>query len=137
MLLNLFVPGAGLAPIRREWLGLALALLFAVCVNLWIAGQWIAPLAIPHWLTVLALGLAIAGWGAAQILLVHLGRRHDAIQREVDSLVTRADRDLAASEPEGAAEALEAAAALDAERPDVIALLARLRDSRHDDGANP
>lgn len=131
-LLNLIIPGAGLVPIRREWLGLSLALLFAVCVNIWIAGQWIAPLAVPHWLSLLALALGILGWISAQALLIHHTRRHEAIQKEVDSLVAQARRDVLRGEIDSAHAALEAAGALDSERADVLAAEADLRESQGD-----
>ncbi|MCB9852137.1 MAG: hypothetical protein H6819_03505 [Phycisphaerales bacterium] len=129
LLLNLLIPGAGLVSIRREWLGLALALLFAVGVNIWIAGQWIAPLAVPRWLSFLALGMGIADWLAAQTLFVHLARRHDAIQTEVDSLLSQAKRDASENDLDTALAVLEAATALDGERPDVLAAEADLLDA--------
>lgn len=129
MFLNLLIPGAGLVPIRREWLGLALALLFAVCMNIWIAGLWIAPLAVPQWLSFLALGLGIAGWMAAQTLFLHLARRHDAIQKEIDSLLAQAKRDASENDLDSARAVLEAASALDGERPDVISAEADLADA--------
>ncbi len=128
--LNFLVPGAGLVPIRREWLGIALALLFALSINLWIAGQWIAPVAVPSWLSLLALCIGIAGWAAAQALMMHLGRRHDAIDAEVDSLLAQAALDIRRNDADGARMALEAALALNGERPDVLTASADLSDSR-------
>lgn len=130
LILNLFIPGAGLVPIRREWLGLLLALLFALCANIWIAGQWIAPLAIPRGLSHLALVIAILGWIAGQALYAHHARRFRAAQVEVDVLLAQALRDHAQGDLDDAQNALDAAMTLDSERPDVLAAGADLCESR-------
>ena len=48
LVINLFVPGAGLVLLRRPWLGVTLALLFSLSAHVVIAGLWIAPLAVPR-----------------------------------------------------------------------------------------
>jgi len=68
-ILNLLVPGAGLILLRREWLGLSLAVAFTVLAQIAILGWWIVPLDFPDALTWGAgIGAALT-WGHAQWLL--------------------------------------------------------------------
>jgi hypothetical protein len=76
-LLNLIVPGTGLILARREWLGFLLAVIFGICGNVALAGGFIAPAAIPPWLTGVAAVLTLLAWVVAQVLL----RRHLAQPR--------------------------------------------------------
>ncbi len=66
--LNLIAPGAGLVILRREWLGLSIAILFAVSAQLSIWGFAITPGSVPRSLA--WLGLVVAGvvWAGAQWL---------------------------------------------------------------------
>lgn len=66
--LNFLLPGSGLILRNREWLGLSLAAVFAICADVAIAGAVIAPAAIPSWLTILAAVLAGICWVLSQIL---------------------------------------------------------------------
>lgn len=67
--LNLLVPGAGLILTARDWSGVLLALMFALCGNVALAGWLIAPAAVPGWLSNSAAILAGLTWLAAQWLL--------------------------------------------------------------------
>ncbi len=73
LILNLLLPGTGLILRRREWLGLALSLLFGICCNVALAGRLIAPAAIPGWLTMLAIVMAAATWLWGQVLFKRCG----------------------------------------------------------------
>jgi len=119
--LNLVLPGAGLIVVRREWLGLSLSMLFAVCVNIFIAGRWIAPLAIPGWLSIAALGRAVVCWLMAQALLPYFARRAASVAREIETLLRQGRADLADGDSASARAALKAAVALDDESPDALA----------------
>ncbi|MBI5762050.1 MAG: hypothetical protein HZA51_00845 [Planctomycetes bacterium] len=67
-LLNILIPGAGLIIRCREWLGFSLALIFAICGNIAVAGWLIAPAALPGWFTWLASMLTLFAWCLAQVL---------------------------------------------------------------------
>lgn len=67
-LLNILIPGAGLIVRCREWLGFSLALIFAICGNIAVAGWLIAPEAFPGWFTWLATALTVFAWCLAQVL---------------------------------------------------------------------
>lgn len=67
--LNLLLPGGGPALARGEWSGLALALLFSAAAQLFVAGRWIAPQAVPGWLTASAGLVAAAAWLFGQLLM--------------------------------------------------------------------
>jgi hypothetical protein len=118
--INVILPGSGLIPIRREWLGLSLSILFAICVNIFVAGRWIAPLAIPGWLAATALGLAILCWVTAQVLLTHYARRAASVAAEINDLIRQGQADLAEGDRASACAALEAAVALDDESPQAL-----------------
>lgn len=126
IILNLFLPGAGLILRRREWLGLALVVLFGICCNVAIAGWLIAPAAIPGWLTTLAAVLAAATWLAAQVLFKRrgevLGRRADALE----ALVAEADRALAAGDAAAARRALDRGRAIDEDHSGIRRLARRV-----------
>ena len=67
--MNLMLPGAGLILARREWLGFLLAIVFGICGNVALAGWFIAPVAIPPWLTGVATVMTLLAWTVSQILL--------------------------------------------------------------------
>jgi len=68
--MNLVVPGTGLMVLGRAWLGLALAIWFALAAEVAIAGLLIAPAALQRWSALTAGGFALAAWVVAQGLLV-------------------------------------------------------------------
>lgn len=69
VVLNLLVPGTGLILLRREWLGLASALLFGLCLEVALFCALISPLSLPFRVQVVAWVAAASIWAAAQLLL--------------------------------------------------------------------
>lgn len=69
IIVNLFIPGAGLILLRREWLGAALALLFGVLVELGLWGCLIEPARTPLWSAVVCLVGGASVWLWGQVLL--------------------------------------------------------------------
>jgi hypothetical protein len=68
MLVNLFVPGAGMIVLRREWLGLSLSVCFTLFTQMAVMGLAVVPHDVPRWLTwSCALG-AVLIWAASQVL---------------------------------------------------------------------
>lgn len=124
--LNILVPGVGLILRRREWLGLTLALLYALCANLAIASWLIAPDAIPSWLAALATSFTGLGWLAAQWLFA----RHQAETRRrarvLETLIQEARQSIGANRLDVARVALESAMEIDGEHTEVKALWGRL-----------
>jgi hypothetical protein len=124
--LNILLPGTGLILCRREWLGVALVLLFGICANLALAGWLIAPAAVPTWLIWLGVGIAVLSWTASQVLLSrqrlllqHCAAGLDAILRQARSALDAGDLDAARF-------ALESGAALDDENVDLHVVYVRL-----------
>ncbi len=124
-LLNVIFPGAGLIVRRREWLGLSLAAVFAICGNLVIAALLIAPLAIPRWLTVPAVSLGAASWILAQYLCHRQGRILARTARGLADLLSKARVAMEESDWEGAHDALQSGMALDDENVEVHVGMAR------------
>lgn len=125
-LINLIIPGAGLIRSRREWLGASLGLFFGACGNLAVAGAFIAPAAIPAWLTWLSASLAALAWFLSQVLLV----RQRAFQRQCDEnlrdLLRETKTALDGGDVTAALANLKRAAHLDAENVEMHVLWARL-----------
>ena len=67
---NLAVPGSGLIVLRREWLGLALAVLFGLLVEVALLGTLVVPAAVPVWITRSCIAGAALVWVSAQWRLV-------------------------------------------------------------------
>jgi hypothetical protein len=74
LLLNALVPGAGLVVLRREWLGLATSILFAVFALIFIFSRWITPSDIPVWASSLALAGLILVWAGSLAAVVQRAR---------------------------------------------------------------
>ncbi|HOW70660.1 MAG TPA: hypothetical protein PKY77_08670 [Phycisphaerae bacterium] len=68
--MNLIVPGTGLMMLGRGWLGLALAVWFALAAEVAIAGLLIAPAVVERWAALAVGGFALAAWFVAQGLLI-------------------------------------------------------------------
>ena len=126
--LNIVVPGAGLILLRREWLGLVLALLFCLCAQIGLWGLYIVPVSIPGWITSSALCGAVLAWIGAQYTLVIRLRQAfgPGVQREITHLCWLADQAIANGEYDQAEEHLLVALTLNDEAPGVNALWAQL-----------
>jgi len=74
LLLNAIIPGAGLVVLRREWLGLANSILFAVFALIFIFSRWITPSDIPAWASYLSLAGVIVVWIGSLVFVVQHGR---------------------------------------------------------------
>ncbi len=111
MIVNLLVPGAGLIGLRREWLGLAVALLFGILAQISLMGVLLLPAVIPTRVSVLTAMAAATVWGWAQWLLVRRLRAScgQAAERQHASLLHRADKALACGNMDEAADLLRAA----------------------------
>jgi hypothetical protein len=119
--LNALIPGCGLIVARREWLGITLALLYGLCVQVLLAGTLIAPAAIPTWLTACAAGLAALTWAGAQVMLWKQLRviRDPHLHREIDRLLTSVNEAAARGDLDAARSLLQCAQTLNDEHPAV------------------
>jgi len=128
LLANFVVPGSGLILARREWLGLLTALLFGLAAQVAIAGTFLAPAGLPHWLTRVAAAGAAAVWLAAQIALGWRIRwiNSPAARSQFDALHQESRDALARGDTKTARAALAGALAIDDEDLDASVELARL-----------
>ncbi len=134
-ILNLVLPGTGLIVRRREWLGLSMAAVFAICGNVAIAGKLIAPEAVPTGLTVLAILLAALSWVLSQVLFYRQGLKLARTQRVLDQLLADARAALESNDAAAAHHALDGAIALDDENVELHAMTARLSEKEGADQA--
>jgi hypothetical protein len=63
---NLVVPGSGLIVLRREWFGVAVAVLFGILAEVVLLGVLIVPATIPPWVTTLCFSAALFVWLGGQ-----------------------------------------------------------------------
>lgn len=126
--LNALVPGAGLILLRREWLGLLLALLFGLCAQIGLWGLFIVPASVPRWVTVAALVGAGLAWVCAQYTLVVQLRRSfgPGTTREVERLCQQAEEAIGGGDYDTAKELLLVALTLNDEDPGANVQWARL-----------
>jgi len=117
VVLNLLVPGAGLVILRREWLGLCLALLYGLLVQSTLWGVWLIPMSIPRGVVVASAMAAASVWVGAQWLLIQRWRLVTApeVELEIDSLLARADSTLESGDLESVRRILLVARALNDE----------------------
>lgn len=125
---NVLVPGSGLIVLRREWLGLAVAVLFTVLAQIAVFGRWIVPQDVPAWVSGGASLAAGAVWGLAQWLGWAQARFNESaeLRRELEMLRARAEEALARGDNAAARRELLAAGSLDDEDVACLALWARL-----------
>jgi hypothetical protein len=99
-LMNLLVPGSGLMALGRPWLGLALAVWYAMSAEALIAAKLIAPGSLPAWTAAVGGGLAALAWIIAQGLLgerirflmdVHLPTELAMVRKMAEDALQRAD----------------------------------------------
>ncbi|UCG32113.1 MAG: hypothetical protein JSU68_10650 [Phycisphaerales bacterium] len=128
IVLNLFVPGTGLILARREWLGIALAALFGVLVQLGLWGCLIEPARVPTWLVATCLAGSALVWLAAQYLLRQrlVLMRNPDVQEELTRLRDQAADHLANGGYKDAWATLQVALAIDDEDLDSNVLVAEL-----------
>jgi hypothetical protein len=117
ILCNLIVPGSGLIVLRREWLGLAAAVLFGVLGQIVLLGLLVVPAAIPGWMTTLSLSAAVFVWlGAQWQLLVRIRTATGpSVERELTVLRRRAAEAVTRREYAEAADILRVALTLNDE----------------------
>lgn len=128
-LLNLLAPGAGLILLRREWLGLALAVAFTALAQVAMLGWWVIPLDIPAWLSGVAGLSAGVIWAQAQ-WLVHRRARWvaaPAFAQELADLRRRAAEALARGAHEEARRLLVVARSVNDEDEQVAAMWAKIQ----------
>lgn len=127
-LANLLVPGAGLIALRREWLGLSIAVLFAVAAQLAVCGLWIVPADFPRYFGVGAAVAAVVVWSFAQWLTWSRIRALSApeLARELEALREQAAEALDRSDREAARRELLLALSVDDESVATLLLWARL-----------
>jgi len=139
LVLNLFVPGAGLIVLRREWLGLAAAALFALLGQIALLGLLLLPATIPPWLTTLGCAGAATVWLGAQFLLGARARAlgGDAATEQIALLLQRADQTIASQAYAETEAILRLALAINDEEPTVnirwaqlMTLMGRFRQAR-------
>lgn len=123
IVINVLLPGTGLVVVRREWLGLSIAMLFTVLVQIVLIGAMITPALVPRW-AILGAGFgAVVVWATAQWRF-RLGLREvtdPATKLEIQSLRRRARQAIEADDLESALQLLTVATELDDEDPDILA----------------
>jgi len=134
---NILVPGAGLIVLRREWLGLAVAMLFCVFLQCAIFGGWLAPASIPPAVTVVAFLAAMLTWALSQWQLIRRFRETCGphAEREIYLLGQRSDDAAAANQLDDAQDLLMTALRLNDEHVDTLIRWANLmtRQARYRD----
>lgn len=123
---NLLLPGAGLVLVRREWLGLALAMVFSISGNVVIAGRWIAPATVPGWMSWLALLIGVATWCLSQHLLFRQQRMRQLATQRIQTILAEARRAVDAGDLPLALRTLSLGAAIDDEHLELQVLRARV-----------
>ncbi len=128
VLINLVVPGAGLIILRREWLGLAISLLFGGLCEIGVLGWLLLPSMIPRWLCVTMLASASVIWLGAQVLLMRRWRQScgSVVGGELMLLIRRSDEAITADNLDEAHDLLRAALSINDEHVDVLERWARL-----------
>lgn len=138
-IINLLVPGAGMIVLRREWLGLSLAVCFTLFTQLAIFGAAIVPYDLPRWVTGLSALGAAAVWISSQILTWRRMRLLSSPinQEEVEELCRRCRELMQRQDWHGAHDLLLVAQRLDDEhvgaaqlRAQVLAELGRSRQAQ-------
>lgn len=98
MVCNLVVPGSGLIVLRRDWLGLAVAVLFGILAEVVLLGALIVPGVVPPWVTTLCFSAALFVWLGGQWRLWTRLRTADGSALEAELAVLRERAAAAAGE---------------------------------------
>lgn len=128
--LNALVPGAGLVVLRREWLGLATSVLFAMFALIFIVSRWITPSDIPTWASYMALAGLILVWAGSLAVVVNRAKSigdPDFIA-EIEHLRQEGADAIAANDLEEAHRALLVALNLDDEDAETWLLWSKLME---------
>ncbi len=115
IVLNAVIPGTGLILLGRLWLGIALAVWFAMAGEVALGGWLVAPAVIPEWMTLSGAALCGAAWLLGQFLIVQRVRflGDPELPEELADLRALAERALARGNHKAARLALVAAMAMD------------------------
>jgi len=134
---DLLVPGAGLIVLRREWLGMAVATLFALLVAIGLGGLVLMPAIVPHVACVGGLVAAGGVWCASKWLLIRWANLAcgPRAQERIARMIRTADAEIEAGRLAEARDMLQAAFILNDENVEVLARLARLAGELGDDRA--
>lgn len=130
MLLNLVIPGAGLVALRREWLGLSVAVWFSVALNSAVLGMWVLPSEMPMWFVLGGGTLAMVAHFLSQMWFVRQANLILSPQLEED-LTELCDRCRAAIDDQDfrtANRLLDMARRLNDEHPEAAVLRSKLLD---------
>lgn len=113
--MNLLAPGAGLVLLGRVWLGVAVAVWFALGAESAALGWLIAPLSFPKWLLLTGAVVAASGWFVGQGLLVGRIRflLDPNLPAEIGALRRLAETEMAQGRLGAARSALRAALMID------------------------
>lgn len=125
LLLNLLVPGAGLILQRREWVGFLLSIVFALGANAAIAGYFIAPEAIPAWLSAAGVGIAAFAWLLSQAMLHRQMRQLSRRNEDLALMLCRSREAMERGDIEAVGQTLTEAIQLDDEHVEANVLWAR------------
>jgi len=119
--MNLLAPGAGLVLMRREWLGLCLAVWFTAPAQVAVLGWWVLPDDIPPWMRGAAAALAAIGYLLAQVLLLRRIRwiSDPRFAADLDSLFHRCGEAIESGDWITARNMLDVARRLDDEHPQI------------------
>ena len=125
---NVVAPGVGLILLRRDALGLVVALLFVLLSQVALWGLLLVPAEMPAWAAWLGAGGAAAVWLGAQVLIVRRWRTAcgPAARAQLALLVSEAEEALDDGRHIDARELLELATALNDEDVEVRVRWARL-----------
>lgn len=126
---NLLAPGAGLVLLRREWLGLSLAVWFTALAQVAILGWWVLPGNVPNWMLAVAVSLAVVGYLMAQGLLLRQVRWLSGPQftADLDSVFERCDEAVKSGDWATARNMLDVARRLDDEHPRIHQMAQQIR----------
>ena len=128
VVVNLLLPGSGMILARQHWSGLAVVVLFTTAAQISLWAVWIAPGAIPQWVTTICLGGVAALWATAQVKLAARIRVLSDPTRisQIRTCYELYDQATADGRYDDARGALDVALTVDDENPETYLRLARL-----------
>jgi hypothetical protein len=128
IVVNLVIPGGGMIILRREWLGMAIVLLFVLFAQIAVFGWLIVPLDVPTWIAWSAGVAAAVIWAVSQWLAVVRLRflASPELAAELAELEARARAAMSREDWNEARQSLLVATRLDDENVALAALQAEL-----------